>query len=329
MSVVLWRNDNRDDPRATSVAPYIWRALEGSGWLWRAAMDELALISVIICARNEEEHIGVQLAALADQTASACWEVLVVDNGSTDRTVARAREFETRLPKLTIVDASGRAGVCFARNRGAAAARGDYLLFVDGDDEVQPGWLTHMAQAASRFDAVCGNLRRFREEDDGVKVFAPDVHRHLPTHGYRFLPSFFGGNFGIRRDVFQDLGGFDERYDVVRSGDDVELSWRLVLGGYTLGFAPDAVVSYRSRETLRDLFKQSHRDSRAAPYLYREFRRSGMPRSSTSEALRWWITFPLRIVRERGIESRGNLACEFGWRTGRIDGGLRARALYL
>jgi len=288
------------------------------------------LVSVIVCARNEEQTIGDQLTALAAQECDVAWELLVVDNGSTDATADRVLTFCERIPGLRVVDASERPGVCYARNEGAAAANGEYLLFIDADDRVAPGWLQTMVDFADRFDAICGNIRRFRVEPDGAEVFEAEAHVELPKHGYDFLPSFFGGNFGIRADVFRELGGFDLEYDRIRGGDDVELSWRLVLNGNSLGFVPDALLLYQARSDLLSLVRQAHRDSSASPYLYRQFRSAGMQRSSTREAVLWWFRAPLRIVRGgRSKDVRRHLARELGWHTGRIAGSVKARTMYL
>jgi glycosyltransferase involved in cell wall biosynthesis len=285
---------------------------------------------VIICAQNEERLIGDQLTALSAQDCDAEWELIVVDNGSSDATTDRVLLFSECIPRLRVIDASERCGAGYARNVGAAAADGQYLFFIDADDRVAPGWLQAMVDASGGFDALCGNVRRFRVEPDGTEVFEGVAYKELPDHGYDFLPSFFGGNFGMRADVFRELGGFDVPYDQTKSGEDIELSWRLVRNRYSLGFVSNAMVHWRSRAGLQTLVRQAHRDSASAPQLYRQFRGVGMRRSSTREALLWWVRAPRRIVREgRSSAGRRNLARELGWRTGRIVGSVKARTFYL
>src|SRR3954464_1168336 len=93
-------------------------------------------ISVIIPVRNGADTLAEQLEAPAGQTYSGEWEVILADNRATDGTRARAEQGSSKLPVLTIVDASERPGSSFARNCGAAHATGDFLAFCDADDVV-------------------------------------------------------------------------------------------------------------------------------------------------------------------------------------------------
>src|SRR5439155_25008770 len=87
---------------------------------------EPSLVSVVMPVRNEEENIGEQLAALADQIYPGAWEVVVVDDGCTDRSIGIVEKWRPRLPLLRVVRTS-RQGLNRARNMGAAAALGDLL----------------------------------------------------------------------------------------------------------------------------------------------------------------------------------------------------------
>lgn len=98
-------------------------------------------LSIIIPCFNAAATIGEQLQALVSQNWKDTWEVIVSDNGSTDGSIKVVEQFKGELPNLHIVDASRRRGTAHARNRGAAMASGDALVFVDADDEVAPGWL--------------------------------------------------------------------------------------------------------------------------------------------------------------------------------------------
>src|SRR5205085_6844888 len=116
------------------------------------------LVSVIVPVRNGERHVGDQMAALAAQDYDGPWEVVVVDNGSTDRTAEVVARWRDRLPSLTVVDASNRRGLNHARNAGRAAARGDFLAFCDADDVATPGWVSALAEAAAQADLVSGAI---------------------------------------------------------------------------------------------------------------------------------------------------------------------------
>src|SRR4051812_33525770 len=92
------------------------------------------IVSVVVPVRNEAERLGEQLTAFAAQTFDGPWEVIVVDNGSSDASADIVRGFQTRMPNLRLEDAPTAKGCGEARNRGAARARADLLAFADGDD---------------------------------------------------------------------------------------------------------------------------------------------------------------------------------------------------
>ena len=95
----------------------------------------------MLACRNAEAHLGGQLEALAAQECDLPWELVVSDNGSTDRSLAIVREYRDRLPRLVVVDSSARRGPAAARNDGVRAAGGSLIVFCDTDDVVGPGWL--------------------------------------------------------------------------------------------------------------------------------------------------------------------------------------------
>src|SRR5688500_11078093 len=107
-------------------------------------------LSVIIPCYNAAATLGVQLAALAAQVYDGSWEVLIADNGSSDGSREMALSYAAAIPGLRVIDASEKRGAAHARNTGAAAASGAYLLFCDADDEMAPGYLQAMSDALDR-----------------------------------------------------------------------------------------------------------------------------------------------------------------------------------
>src|SRR4051812_37521166 len=107
-------------------------------------------LSVVIAARDAESTLGEQLRALEAQEWDGTWEVLVVDNGSTDGTVDVVRRAATGWPALRLVPATNGVGPAYARNVGARAAAGRSLAFCDADDVVAPGWVVAVGAALRR-----------------------------------------------------------------------------------------------------------------------------------------------------------------------------------
>src|ERR1041385_1887230 len=97
-------------------------------------------LSIIIPCYNAEGTIATQLESLAAQQWSRPWEVVVSDNGTTDRSIEIVRSFQGRIPNLRIVDPSALRRQSFALTPGARAAAGKAFVFCDADDEVAPGW---------------------------------------------------------------------------------------------------------------------------------------------------------------------------------------------
>ena len=271
---------------------------------------------------NNAATIREQLTALTLQTYEGSWEVVVADNGSVDDSVAQVEQFEGKLPGLQVVDASGTRGVSHARNVGAKAGRGRFILYSDGDDIVTPGWVTALAGrlpdaslAGGPVEEVSLNPKYAREWGD------PRVPRDRfnVVHGY--LPNIRGTNLAIRREDFEALGGWNEEY---LFAEDVELSWRALHAGYDLQFVPEAIVRYRRRNTIPALAHQQYRraTSNSRYLLLRDFGSHGyQPRSDKSEAIGsvgWAVkTAPLALVsrKRRGLLA-GKLAYGLGWAVG-------------
>lgn len=224
-------------------------------------------ISVVIPAHNAAATLAEQLDGLAAQRYEGDWEVVIVDNGSTDGTADVARRHRERFPAFTLVDGGPRRGHSAPRNAGADAARGDLLAFCDADDVVAPGWLQAMARAARQFDLVGGWLDVRRLNDDATRSW----HNPWPSDRLRswLLPYAVSANFAIWADVLRDLRGWSSDYEA--GGEDVELSWRAQLAGYRLGFAPDAVVYYRYRPGLRQTARQAYAIGVGCERILRDF----------------------------------------------------------
>ena len=159
-----------------------------------------------------------------------------------------------RFDRFTIITAAGRRGPAHARNAGARVATGDLLCFCDADDEIEPGWIAALVAAAADHDFVVGRL----DVDTINSPRCPRVPpRPIPALG-NAPPFACSGNMAIWAAVFGRSGGFDED---LRANEDVELSDRLLADGATLGWAPDAVVHYRLRSSLRGIGRQSFRSA--------------------------------------------------------------------
>ena len=213
--------------------------------------DTRPSVSVVVIVLNGAPWIGRQLEALAEQRGGpGFWEVVVADNGSTDGTQDIVAACVAAFPvPLRLVDASATPGVSHARNVGASAAKGAALAFCDCDDIVAPGWLSSAATALEERECVVGFNRELTTPlDPGAELLNPGGLVGRGIHGC---------NFGVRRDLFFAVGGFDESLPPYGC-DDSEFSLRLLAGGHTIAPAPGMDLYFRRtvgvRRTLRKVY---------------------------------------------------------------------------
>ena len=282
-------------------------------------------VSVIIPCYNGADTIAVQLEALANQEWSGPWEVIVADNGSTDQSRAIVEQYRTRFANIRVVEASERRGGAYARNVGVRASTGEAILFCDVDDEVAPGWLAAMAEALTTHDFVACRL-------DTEKLNAPWQQQMLGNpqrdglQKLHYPPYLFhagGSTLGVKRKVFDALGGFDDTY---RYLIDTEFCCRVQLAGCSFYFVSDAVVHYRYRATFGGIYRQARNWGEWNIYLYKKYKPAGH-----SELWRWkmYVDDWKRLLwLLPTIYRKGRLA-EFlfvlGWQMGRLRGTLKHR----
>jgi len=227
-----------------------------------SAPATLGRASVAIVSWNGREHLATCLAALAAQDDPGIpWEVLVLDNGSTDGTaewLARAH------PDVRLLASPRNLGFCAGNVRLVEAAAGDAVAFLNNDTRPEPGWLAALVEALAGAPAdvaaVSGKIVDWEAErlDFGRGVMTFDGHAfqldfrrplkraRVPEAGEE-LPFACGGNMLVRRASFLAAGGFSPEYFAYL--EDVDLGWRLWSGGERVLFAPAAVVRHRSSAT--------------------------------------------------------------------------------
>ena len=207
------------------------------------AMTDYPLVSVIIPVYNDAARLALCLNALESQRYPADRvEILVVDNGSTDDPapavgqMARARLLYEPTP-----------GSYAARNLGIAAARGDVLAFTDADCLPKPDWLCHgvrLLDATPNCGLVGGRIRLFTGRRPTTVELYQQVFAFQQEHYVRTDRFAATANMFTTRAVMRAVGTFDQR---LKSGGDHHWGNRVADAGYTLAYAPDAVVLHPAR----------------------------------------------------------------------------------
>jgi len=205
--------------------------------------DELS-VSVVIPVYNGAATLPAGLRAVRKQTYPLD-EVIVVDDGSTDSSGDIARGFGVR------VISQSNAGPAAARNRGAAAAQGDILLFTDADCVPAPDWAERMVTAFTG-PGVVGVKGVYRTRQRGLVarfVQAEYEDRYDRMRALETIDFVDTYSAGYRRDIFLASGGFDTSFPTA-SVEDQEFSFRLAEAGHRLVFVPDAQVFHIHDRTL-------------------------------------------------------------------------------
>jgi glycosyltransferase involved in cell wall biosynthesis len=262
------------------------------------------LFSVVIPAHNAEAYIDAQLAALAAQVDAPQFEVIVVDNMSTDRTADRASQYADRL-ELRIVAATNGRGAAYARNVGVENARGSYIVFIDADDVADASLLAAYGRHAHTYRIMGGRYEETRLNDPRVAAWRYRLtEKGLPI-AFGKIRFFLMGNVAIHSSVFEAIGNFDET--LTHGGEEVEFAARASLAGYEVEFVEDAIVYYRHRETLRGLSRQFFDYGRATTYVFARYRQQAALRhTSAVETVRLlWKTIPYVVNVARGNARRG------------------------
>ena len=207
------------------------------------------IASVIIPVYNEAQTLGDCLASLVRQTGQRQdLEIIVVDDGSTDNTPDVVRGF----PGVRLLRQS-RQGPAAARNRGAREARGEIILFTDGDCIPLDNWLEEMLAPFHQDPDLIGVKGAYITRQRAltarfVQIEYEDKYDKLAKQKYiDFIDTY---SAGYRRRTFLEAGGFDQEFPVA-CAEDVELSYRLANLGCKLVFNPRARVIHRHPESIR------------------------------------------------------------------------------
>jgi glycosyltransferase involved in cell wall biosynthesis len=214
------------------------------------SLGDTPFVSVVLPVRNGERTIGDCLASiLAADYPLDRREVVVVDNASTDRTA----EIINRYPVRYVYEA--RRGRSAARNRGIKESRGEILAFIDSDCVATTRWLRELAAgfAENGVCGVAGEIVAFPPTTVAERYYARTRARPQGSAVSKDRPYAVTANVAFRKETFDRIGVFDPRF---RSGQDVDLGWRLHDAGLKLVYRERALVLHRHRPTGWGLFRQ-------------------------------------------------------------------------
>ena len=223
--------------------------------------------SVVIPAYNAEKTLSSCLEALVDQsTPKPDYEVIVVDDGSTDDTSEIAKKFNVKYIFQT------NQGPATARNKGALEAQGDIILFTDSDCIPDHNWIREIASPFSDPDVVGvkGTYKTNQTELAARFAQAEFEDRYDLLQKSPSIDMIDTYSAAFRKDVFLNMGGFDESFPVANN-EDTDLSYRLATAGHKLVFNRGAFVYHTHPDTLIKYLKIKFRRGYWRMLVYRRY----------------------------------------------------------
>jgi len=220
--------------------------------------QSLPVISLILCTRNRASTLPACLASLARLAAEIAFELVIVDNGSTDNTATVLAEFASATHIPVVLLHEPRAGVSRAKNAGIRAARGDILIFTDDDCYPEPGYLDAIASCFQDDRiAYLGGRILLHDPADLPITMQPLNHAVFLPSGIYIKPGIIhGANFAFRREVFQRIGAFDVHLGPgtrVKGAEDIDLLQRASSSRFCGLYSPlPTVYHHHRRQSAED-----------------------------------------------------------------------------
>ncbi|MGB8540681.1 MAG: glycosyltransferase [Candidatus Acidiferrales bacterium] len=272
-------------------------------------------ITVILCTHNRARTLATALESIAAQNVphSVGWEIVVVDNNSSDDTRQVVEDIQRRYPNRFRYFFERQQGLSHARNAGIREARGEILAFIDDDETAASDWLHSLtvnlyngewSGAGGRILPQWNCDRPKWLSDQSAFALAPLAVFDLGTQAGPLTESPFGANMAFRKEVFDACGGF--RTDLGRigkgmlSGEDSEFGRRVLAAGRRLRYEPSAVTYHpveefriRRKYFLEWWFNKGRSDVREFGNQAKKVHFLGIPlrlfRGFVAESLRWMV----------------------------------------
>lgn len=223
--------------------------------------EERPRITVAICTYNRADALDGSVTSTFGQETGVAFEVMVVDNNSSDNTGDVVAALQARYPGLRYL-VEEKLGLSHARNRALAEASSEIVAYIDDDCVTLPGWLDNLARAFDAPEVGCagGRVHVGYPGNHRPEWLTPDMEGILGHYNcgpdLREVTEIRGGNFATRRDIALEVGGFSTvlGYQGTKklAGEDVEFSLRVTAAGHKVIYVPNAEVIHNIDESRLD-----------------------------------------------------------------------------
>ncbi len=230
-------------------------------------------VSVVVCAYNAERTMDACLESMRTLNYPN-YEVVVVNDGSTDGTLAISQEHQKRYeadpqaPRFLLVDQPNK-GLSVARNVGAEAGTGEIIAYTDSDCVPDPDWLAFLIYPFVRSGFVAVGGPNFPPPEPSLVPAAVAVAPGGPMHvllNDEVAEHIPGCNMAFTKEALLEIHGFEPIFSA--AGDDVDFCWRLQNRGHPIGFSAAATVWHYRRNTVKAYLKQQMGYGKAEALLY-------------------------------------------------------------
>lgn len=223
--------------------------------------EKMPFVSVIIPCYNADETLNDVLESMVTQDYPA-YEVIAIDDGSTDQTPQIIRDFST----VKLITQKN-AGSSAARNTGFRAGKGEIFILQDADAKVFPGWiLRHVEMQRKGYRIVGGSVKSWNNSFWGMCDHYSTWYEYHPEKSFQASRHQISStNLSIHQMVFEKIGYFDEGLNARL--EDVEFSLRAVRNGFDIAFDPRNVMAHHDRQTLSGFLNHHYKYGKYAPFV--------------------------------------------------------------
>jgi glycosyltransferase involved in cell wall biosynthesis len=231
-------------------------------------------VSIVVATRNRAVMLERFLPSLAEQSVAEAYEIIVVDNGSTDATAEVVSRMAQRWPHIRRV-VEPAPGSAHALHTGARAARAPMLLFVDDDMRAVPDLVARHLQAHREHPGACvlGHILSApgRHPFDRMQAYIFDGPRLSLAQRPPEPSDYWSGNVSLASELYFRIGGYNQKFAEIGYGKDHEFGMRLVAAGVELVFAPEALTYHHFTESFAERLGKSRRVGFACAYVKDHF----------------------------------------------------------
>lgn len=211
------------------------------------------LVSIIVPTFNEENQIIFLLKSLLTQKFSQKYEIIIVDNESTDNTIKVIKEFKNKnkIISIKIITSIGKLGK--VRNDGILKSSGRFVAFIDADEIADPNWLIELMKKTNEYDGVLGSINSMNPNKNFISKFfdLTLIDRKKFLNKQTKIKIFGTGNLLINQKVFKKGLIFDENFPTAEDGD---FSYRFYKKNYKIIFNEKAKIFHKVPETIKQFY---------------------------------------------------------------------------